>query len=101
MTADEFAEDEAAAKRSVRWNESCRDWADNGDPDWVHIARHDPARVLRHAAAARRILSRYAEAEREALLSERDSGYATGMYGALEYLAATWSDHADYQNEWK
>ncbi|GAA3718395.1 DUF6221 family protein [Streptomyces tremellae] len=67
-----------------------------------HIARHDPARVLRRTAAARELLSRY-----EAM--EADVPVVTGVEAILsEYrrailpqLAAEWADHPDYQETWR
>lgn len=49
-------EDERIAKAAVNWSYGAQEWADAGEPDWVHIARHDPARVLRQVAAHRKIL---------------------------------------------
>lgn len=111
MTIEEFiearvAEDEAYAEESGGGEWGSSDDSVNTERETIytlhhanHIARNDPARALRQAAAVRRILRRYAEAERDSLLSERDSGYAAGMYGALESLAAIWPDHPDYRSE--
>ncbi|HEY1668517.1 MAG TPA: DUF6221 family protein [Trebonia sp.] len=69
-----------------------------------HIARHDPARVLREIEAKRAILARYedcldrmenlefsAMAAREGLAEYEDS--------VLPNMAGAWSDHADYRQE--
>jgi Family of unknown function (DUF6221) len=71
-----------------------------------HIARHDPARVLREIAAGRAILARY----EDCLARMDDPAYS----GAAEYvqireyedfvlpnLAAVWDGHPDYRPEWK
>lgn len=53
-----------------------------------HIARHDPARVLREVEAKRRILALHEE------LNEPH------LYEAVQHLAAVWSDHPGYRPEW-
>jgi len=67
-----------------------------------HIARHDPARVLREVEAKRRIVS-----------LERDWPYGSGDPEGAEYgwsdvmdrvlrlLALPYSDHPDYDESWK
>ncbi len=62
----------------------------------VHIARHDPARVLREVEAKRAIL------ENSIIVMDK---YAGGMYldfvrETLRHLAAAYSDHPDYNPEW-
>jgi len=47
-----------------------------------HIVRHDPARVLRQCAALRLVL-----------------GFWRGLT-RLRTIAAIWSDHPDYQQDW-
>jgi hypothetical protein len=60
---------------------------DAGDPqsmaDAEHIARHDPARVLRQCAALRLALEFWQGLTR------------------LRTIAAIWSDHPDYREEWR
>lgn len=98
-----------------------------GDPRWTvtdgdavagHIARWDPARVLADVEAKRRIVDRYADAERAASevrdigwtprLEDRGkvelAGYnatAIALRGAAECLALPHSDHPDYREEWR
>ena len=79
-----------------------------------HIARHDPARALREVAAKRAILAEHGPAD-----GGRDAGRCrvctaithTGMGHAdarrfrapcptLLFLAAVYSDHPDYRQEW-
>lgn len=65
-----------------------------------------PARMLREAEAGRRMLARY----EDCLARMEDPGYPQGVARdqAREYedfvlpnLAASWSDHPDYDQDWK
>lgn len=64
-----------------------------------HIARHDPARVLRQCEAMRAIVGdykRYLAEERRRMngwVTEKDSPIVLA-------LASIWSDHPDYRVEW-
>lgn len=65
-----------------------------------HIARHDPARVLRRVATMRAALATIETAQEEA---GPDYGYAPAdrALDALPRLfAAEWADHPDYRQEW-
>lgn len=78
----------------------------------AHIARHDPARVLREVAAKRGILAEHQHEKVEypagghpfgCGLCEYDREY--GMNGdgwckTVRLVAAAWSDHPDYRQEW-
>ncbi|MFD5564515.1 DUF6221 family protein [Kitasatospora griseola] len=70
-------------------------------PTAVHVARHDPARVLAEVAAKRRILDDLAAAQG---LEEKDPWEAEDRLGALEravsFLALPYADHPDYRPEW-
>jgi hypothetical protein len=71
--------------------------------DAAHIARHDPARVLREVAALRALVDM---AERYAAdPAHDDPDYANGREAAGEdavrHVAAIWSDHEDYDPAWK
>lgn len=59
----------------------------------AHIARHDPARVLREVAAKREHLRLYDEAVNGI---NADLGIADALKEVLRADAATWSDHPDY-----
>lgn len=63
----------------------------------AHIARHDPARVLRDVEAKRRILNME-------LPGYYDNPYANGWDDAhgdvLYLLALPYADHPDYRQEW-
>lgn len=71
-----------------------------------HLARFDPARVLRDVAAKRAVITRY---ERAAALPEstsgfvrgQDDGYQQACLDAVKDAAAVWSDHPEYRQEWK
>lgn len=95
---------------SAMWQ--CDDEAD-GCPEvareWIaearHIARHDPARVLREVAAKRAIMKRYVRATEvppsvAGYIRGQDSGYAEACLDALRDLATAWADHPDYRTEW-
>jgi hypothetical protein len=75
--------------------------------DAVHIARHDPARVLREVTAKRAVLAWYEDSLDASATFKEKLGTGTHMATAAEsYLnvirghAAAWSDHPDYQREW-
>src|SRR6185503_15538866 len=73
----------------------------------AHIARHDPARVLREVAALRAILAMAAEQDgydlpegvhdgRDPDERERDEDLAAMLGEVVRIHAAVWSDHPDY-----
>lgn len=82
---------------------------DEGSPDEgqaPHIARHDPARVLREVEAKRAILAWWLsdENEPESALSpslREEYRKAQPGYMLILALAAVWSDHPGYRQEWK
>lgn len=111
-----LAEDEAAAREShhegQRWiteEEGVYRWPDDElvhsadrKADARHIARHDPARVLREVTAKRAILARYGECPSTNLGEQLQwSQEQQGLYRAMEYLATAWADHPDYRAEWQ
>jgi hypothetical protein len=74
-----------------------------------HIARQQPSRVMRDIEAKRRIVADFeraenvAEMEAEAGRPEESWAWeskAASLYGALMRLAAVYSDHPDYRQEW-
>jgi hypothetical protein len=81
--------------------------ADGEAPEYAaHIARYDPARVLREVEAGRNILARYEDCL--ARQEDQDYPYAPAVEQAREYedfvlpnLAAVDSDHPDYDPEWR
>ncbi|MGI5222191.1 DUF6221 family protein [Nocardia sp. CA-290969] len=65
------------------------------DAQTDHIARHDPARVLRDVAGKRRMLALATEVARSgAEFADQDFATLTGA------LAEPYADHPDYQQEW-
>lgn len=77
----------------------------------VHIARHDPARVLREAAAKRKLLEWCAKAvgsdwsayNEDRPLPEQIQNLATNaaIDMALRVMAAPYADHSDYDPDWR
>lgn len=99
---------------------------DAGDPDWAvvdlspciedaslaaHIARHDPARVLREVEADRMLLAALAEIQlqlqsrgTEGLFDSaalQAAGKYEGLLLAVKIRAARFGGHPDYRQEWK
>jgi hypothetical protein len=67
----------------------------------THIARHDPARVLREVDAMRALLDARDEADKRASCADFDGGVVTGLDDALRLLALPYSDHPEYQETWR
>ena len=72
----------------------------------IHIARHDPARVLAEVAALRRIVDRYEDCV--ARVNDPEYPMAIARDQIREYedfvlpaLAGIWADHPDYREEWQ
>ncbi|MBM4683829.1 hypothetical protein GS532_07805 [Rhodococcus hoagii] len=73
-----------------------------------HIARNDPARVLREVEVKRAILTQEeaARAHYEHIKSsvtypvETPIGQVVALATVIRHLAAVYSDHPDYQQEW-
>jgi hypothetical protein len=105
-----LAEDEAAANVALRvtaeWYEvaqqaiACTDTIEIGFA-YQHIVRYDPARALREVESKRAIVSLYRKYADDAGFNAmiEDRMWTTGY--VLFYLAAAWSDHPDYRQEWK
>jgi uncharacterized protein (DUF2235 family) len=70
----------------------------HGRREHVHIARHDPARVLREVTAKRHILKHHGDTHDCGDPRSWESPYV-GCCDLLA-LAAVYSDHPDYRNEW-
>ena len=64
--------------------------------DRAHIARHDPARVLRQVEAGRQIIAEAAYY----LDTCGDEDVQVHATHTLESLAAIYRDHEDYREEW-
>jgi Family of unknown function (DUF6221) len=79
------------------------DDADMATEVMPHIARHDPARVLREVAAKRAILADLDRARAQAKQHPKDlatTGWMLGIMRALGYLALAWNDHLDFDPSW-
>ena len=78
--------------------------------DATHIARHDPARVLREAEAGRALLAAYIKAEAALPRGQRDDwedsavacahGKVDGLRAAVAIRAAVYSGHPGYDPAW-
>ncbi|MGC0365029.1 hypothetical protein ABH922_003013 [Rhodococcus sp. 27YEA15] len=76
-------------------------------PTTVHLARHDPARILREVAAKRAILAQAREAEEyyahmrgNGLPAAKAGGHVDALTVTLTHLASTYADHPDYDESW-
>jgi len=73
------------------------------DDNATHIARHDPARVLRDVAAKQRILAVHrpyvVEPDQACLGCAGDNVWE--RCPVLRALAAVYDDHPDYREEWR
>lgn len=77
-------------------------------PIAAHIARHNPARVLREVEAKRGIIERHEQAREfggkstiSAHVNAQDDGYVQACFDALRDLALPYADHPDYREEWR
>lgn len=72
----------------------------------VHIARHDPQRVLREVERGRSLITRYERAVEfggrspSGFVRGQDDGYIQGCLDAIKDTAAVHRDHSDYKEEW-
>lgn len=68
-----------------------------------HIARHDPARVLREVEAARRVLDRHDQMDGGGCAWCWDKIYGTDTSWPcpdVRDVATRYADHPDYRDEW-
>lgn len=67
-----------------------------------HIARHDPARVLRDVAAKLRIVGRHGAYEGRCVVccTGDDEGWHVWPCGTIRDLASVWADHPDFDPAW-
>ncbi len=85
----------------VAWNRD--EHAFQNHEDAVHIARHDPARVLRDCEAKRAIVQLYRDAWVQSTTgrgSREKAGAVFVIQAALFALAGAYSDHPNYREEW-
>jgi hypothetical protein len=83
---------------------------ENADADGVgrHVARHDPARVLREVDAKRRLLAEHLPAKSPHVPfpychCEAGDGCVGGPYPCLtvQLLVLPYADHPNYRDEWR
>lgn len=79
-----------AAERAGRDAEVDADFERERGPECVHIARHDPARILRECGAKRRIVADF---------DQYDPGEQGDMN--LRSLASVYADHPDFRDDWR
>ncbi|MGW0131915.1 DUF6221 family protein [Streptomyces sp. NPDC003299] len=68
----------------------------------LHIARHDPARVLREVEAGRRLIrahSKWCEGRCEVKYPE--GGFDAAHYWNIKVRAESYADHPDYREDWR
>jgi hypothetical protein len=72
-----------------------------GDVEFDHIARHDPARVLREVEAKRALLALHRP--NQVVGIGRACTYCGYLWPCPEarITVSVWSDHPDYRPEWK
>ncbi len=73
------------------------------DADAAHIARHDPARMLREVEAKRKILAEYERTRADRKAHPRDlplAGALLAVHGVVRALAAVYSDHPEFDDAW-
>ena len=73
-----------------------------------HIARHNPARVLAECKAKRAIIRQWDDVtldegvrDEDDTINEIHSGLVMALRDVLKVLAAVYSDHPDYDPEWR
>lgn len=85
-------------RSDVAWDNERNVWNDA-----KHIARHDPARVLREVEAKRRIIDLYARTQRGYIEQGSSDDFTGEQYlrDVLRLLALPYSDRPGYQEEWR
>ncbi|MFD5221384.1 DUF6221 family protein [Streptomyces tendae] len=102
VDADSYAEAIYAADRCTtvvaggRWGGEASVFESTEDA--LHIARHDPARVLREIDAARVLLAQY-EGLKDGLLDDMSGVFA--LETAIRAKAAVYADRAGYREKWR
>ncbi|BDQ19744.1 DUF6221 family protein [Rhodococcus qingshengii] len=76
--------------------------------DANHIARHDPARVLREVAAKRAVITQsreaneyYAHMSGNGRIASMAAGNVNACAAMLKALASVYDDHPDFSEEWR
>lgn len=84
------------------------EWQTEAEANLRHIARHDPARVLREVAAKRERLALYVEvtdilfhgSSGDRIKYQRESGRFEALDVEVRRDAAIYADHPDYKPDW-
>lgn len=74
------------------------------DAVWDHVEQNGSARVLADVASKRAIVAAFEQRERESYVIPQGEvfGYhATGLLIAIRHLAAAYTDHPDYREQWR
>lgn len=78
------------------------------EDDGTHIARHDPARVLREVAAKRAVITQsreaneyYAHMSGNGRIASMAAGNVNACAAMLKALASVYDDHPDFSEEWR
>ena len=102
--AARYDEAEAAARAAEPWWPSTFTQPFATEPRAVHIARHDPARVLADIAAKRAIIQAWILRDQQGSGTGEGAAtiasHAVGVLVALKHLAAVHAEHPDYRQEW-
>lgn len=95
-------DDNRALRTRNRWVLAYKPDAEPWRPGVLdHIARHDPARVLREVAAKRALLQRLDE-DTDACTDDAEwRGASSIEWQVLVHLAAPYADHPDYNPAWR
>jgi hypothetical protein len=100
-------EDVKVARDATFWTGGVPEWTARAEPDWVHIARHDPARVLAEVEAKRRIIDRaefvanHGPARDHVRALDMTTGASAALRDVLRLLALPYADHPAYREEWR
>ncbi len=105
-----IVEDEWVAKSRLKDQSDVFSWPhEDGQTlslDLDYSRRHGPARVLREVEAKRAIIKAYVDADIKAhdtynFHEDILNGESNGLETAVEALAICWSDHPDFNEEWR
>lgn len=94
-------EPKAIADNKLAWGELGHVATVLHERDQQHIARHDPARVLREVEAKRRLIADFEMYDASARYPDSEGGIAIGLGTAVELAALAYADHPDYDEAWR
>jgi hypothetical protein len=73
----------------------------SGPSNAAHIARHDPARVLREVEAKRRTIEVLVRRYKASKPGMAEGAHFVMLMDTLRLLALPYADHPDYREEWR